>query len=239
MTLIQILSNSFKKKLQILSFVKISNYRILNINPIIFFSFIIFFSILFFSISNLINEKNKKYKDNLKLISKSNEFSNLTNFFISKINSPYEEVGYLIKNNDTVEKILKKFEIKNQDIKNISKKLKEKKLSNIYSGRKLSLIFKKQEDNSNTVISLVFPINNTSSVEIKKSKDSFVVKEHIRRLYKREVVARNLIRNNLYSAAIDAEVEPNIIIEFARIFGFEVDFQRDIRKGDWFEILYE
>ena len=144
MTLIQILSNSFKKKLQILSLVKVSNYRILNINPIIFFSFIIFFSILFFSISNLINEKNKKYKDNLKLISKSNEFSNLTNFFISKINSPYEEVGYLIKNNDTVEKILKKFEIKNQDIKNISKKLKEKKLSNIYSGRKLSLIFKKQ-----------------------------------------------------------------------------------------------
>jgi len=239
MALIQILSNSFKKKLQILSLVKVRNYRILNINPIIFFSFIIFFSILFFSISNLINEKNKKYMDNLKLISKSNEFSNLTNFFISKINSPYEEAGYLIKNNDTVEKILKKFEIKNQDIKNISKKLKEKKLSNIYSGRKLSLIFKKQEDNSNTVISLVFPINNTSSVEIKKSKDSFVVKENILRLYKREVVARNLIRNNLYSAAIDAEVEPNIIIEFARIFGFEVDFQRDIRKGDWFEILYE
>ena len=28
-------------------------------------------------------------------------------------------------------------------------------------------------------------------------------------------------------------------MEFARIFGFEVDFQRDIRKGDWFEILYE
>ena len=32
-------------------------------------------------------------------------------------------------------------------------------------------------------------------------------------------------------------MEPNIIVEFARIFAFEVDFQRDIRKGDWFEIL--
>ena len=31
------------------------------------------------------------------------------------------------------------------------------------------------------------------------------------------------------------KIEPNIIVEFARIFGFEVDFQRDIRKGDWFE----
>ena len=34
-------------------------------------------------------------------------------------------------------------------------------------------------------------------------------------------------------------MEPNIIIEFARIFGFEVDFQRDIRKGDEFVVMYE
>ena len=58
-------------------------------------------------------------------------------------------------------------------------------------------------------------------------------------LYKKEVVVKNVITNNLYSSAIESGVEPNIIVEFARIFGFEVDFQRDIRKGDWFEILYE
>ena len=34
---------------------------------------------------------------------------------------------------------------------------------------------------------------------------------------------------------MDAEV----IVEFARIFGFEVDFQRDIRKNDEFQIFYE
>ena len=56
-------------------------------------------------------------------------FQILTNFLISKINSPYEEINYIIKNNDTVEKILKKFKIKNEDIKNISIKLKEKKFS--------------------------------------------------------------------------------------------------------------
>ena len=53
------------------------------------------------------------------------------------------------------------------------------------------------------------------------------------------MVIRSKIKSNLYSAAIGASIEPNIIVEFARIFGFEVDFQRDIRKGDWFEILYE
>ena len=34
-------------------------------------------------------------------------------------------------------------------------------------------------------------------------------------------------------------MEPGIIIEFARIFGFEVDFQRDVRKGDEFQVMYE
>jgi len=52
-------------------------------------------------------------------------------------------------------------------------------------------------------------------------------------------VVKNTIKNNLYSAAVEAGIEPNIIVEFARIYGFEIDFQRDIRKGDWFEIYYE
>ena len=85
----------------------------------------------------------------------------------------------------------------------------------------------------------MFPINNTSSIEVRKSKNKFIVKENILQLYKKEVVVKSVIKNNLYSSAIQSGIEPNIIIEFARIFGFEVDFQRDIRKGDWFELLYE
>ena len=89
------------------------------------------------------------------------------------------------------------------------------------------------------MVNLVYPISNTSSIEIRKSKDIFVVKENILQLYKKEVVVKSIIKNNLYSSAVNVGIEPNIIVEFARIFGFEVDFQRDIRKGDWFEILYE
>ena len=74
---------------------------------------------------------------------------------------------------------------------------------------------------------------------IRRSQNNFIIKENILKLYKKEVVVKNKIKNNLYSSAIEVDIEPNIIVEFARIFGFEVDFQRDIRKGDWFEILYE
>ena len=239
MAIIQIINKYYKKNINFLSILKADKLKLLNYNPVIILSLIVFFFVVFFIASNLISYKNKSNKDNLEQVRNSREIYNITNYFISKINSPYGEVSYLIKNNDSIEKILKKFNIKDSDIKKISIKLKEKKLSNIYSGRKLSLIYKKLKDNSNTVVSLIYPINNTSSIEIRSIQNEFLVKENILQLYKKEVVVRNVIKNNLYKSAIDVGVEPNIIVEFARIYGFEVDFQRDIRKGDWFEILYE
>jgi murein DD-endopeptidase MepM/ murein hydrolase activator NlpD len=239
MTIVRKISNLIKKKTNFFSLSDIKALKIQGFNPLIVASSLVVFSIIFFLSLNLITSKNEQNKNNLKEITKTNEFSKLTNFLISKINSPYEEISYVIKSNDTVEKILKKYNVKDSDIRIISVKLKEKKLANIYSGRKLSLIIKKLEDNTNTVISFVYPINNTNSVEIRKSQNNFLVKENILQLYKKEVVVKNIIRNNLYKSAVESGVEPNIIIEFARIFGFEVDFQRDIRKGDWFEILYE
>ena len=78
---------------------------------------------------------------------------------------------------------------------------------------------------------VLYPINNTLSVEIRKNKkDVIEIKENILKLNKKEIVVKNTINNNLYSSATEVGIEPNIIIEFARIYGFEIDFQRDIRK---------
>ena len=239
MAIIQKINSFVRKKYNFLSYLDLKNIKIQKFNPLIIISFFVIFSSLFFITSNLINKKNMENAENFEDITESNEFNNLKNFLFSKINSPYKEINYVIKNNDTVEKILKKFKVRNQDIKDISIKLKRKKLANIYSGRKISLILKKLADGNNTVVNFIYPIDNTSSVEIRKSQSEFLVKENILQLYKKEVVVKNVIKNNLYSSAVESGVEPNIIVEFARIFGFEVDFQRDIRKGDWFEILYE
>ncbi len=232
--------SEFQKKWQNLSvFTGQNKLKISKFNLTLFFSLILLFSITFFSLSNYISRKNIENRANLGKVTNSNEFSNIAKFFISKINSPYAEVKYIIKNNDSIEKILKKYNIKQADVKDISNKLKQKKLSNIYSGRELTLIFKSLEKKGNTVVNLLFPINNTTSVEVRKVQNNFIVKERILKLYKKETVVKNTIKNNLYSSAMEVGIEPNIIIEFARIFGFEVDFQRDIRKGDWFEIYYE
>jgi len=214
-------------------------YKVLDWKYLFYlFSITLFFTI-FIIISNLINQKNKMESQNLNSMIESKEFSNLTGYFVSKINSPYKEIEYLIQNNDSIEKILKKLEINTNDIKIISNNLKEKKLTNIYAGRTLSLVLKKLEDGSNTVVNLTYPVNNTLNIEIRKTQNNFIVKKNILKLYKKEIVIKNEIKSSLYSAAIKSGIEPNIIVEFARIFGFEVDFQRDIRKGDWFEIFYE
>ena len=239
MTIIQKIRVLIRKKLNFLSLIDFKAIQIQGFNPLILVSFLIFFSALFFVASGLIQKKNNKNVINLKEITQTSEFSNFTNFLISKINSPYEEINYVIKKNDTVEKILGQYKIKNDEIRKISSQLKKKKLTNIYSGRKLSLILKKLDDESNSLVNLVYPINNVTSVEIRKSQNNFEVLENILQLYKEEVVIKNIIKNNLYSSAVNSGIEPNIIIEFARIFGFEVDFQRDIRQEDSFEILYE
>ena len=239
MTIIHYFNNILKKiKKYELSY-KFSKIKTLNLNILNLFFFVVFFSLLYFISLNLVSKKNLNNQKNLSDISKSSEFSRISNFLITKINSPYKDIKYTIKKNDSVEKILNQFSIRDEEVKEISLKLKQKKLTNIYSGRELKLIYKKLENQTNSVVRLLFPINNTSSIEVRKSKDKFIVKENILKLYKKEVVVKSVIKNNLYNSAIQSGIEPNIIIEFARIFGFEVDFQRDIRKGDWFELLYE
>ena len=107
-------------------------------------------------------------KNNFQEVIKSNEFLNLTRYLISKINSPYKKINYTIKQNDSLEKILKRFDIIQSDIGIISFKLRQKGLSNIYSGRELSLVTKKLNDDTNSLINLVFPVDNKTFIETYK-----------------------------------------------------------------------
>ena len=177
---------------------------------------------------------------NFKETGSTKELSELKKFVIEKLKSPYKEINYTIQNNDSMQKILKKHNIESTEIKTIINELKQKKLSNIYSGRQLKMVVK-QSDNTEyfRVIKLYFPLSNTSVVNIKKENGIFIAEENQINLIRKEVVLKGEINNNLYSAAINSGIEPNVIIEFARVYGFEIDFQRDIRKGDNFEIYYE
>ena len=206
-------------------------------SPYFLFFLLILITYIFFF--NQISYFNSKKKDSFDETINTNEFINFKEYVFSSLKSPYKEFNYTIKNNDTVEKILNRFDINNNEIKYIVNELKKKKLSNIYTGREVKLILKETAQEKKSIINVLYPVSNTLSIEIRKNNNVFDIKKNIIKLNKKLVVVKNTIKNNLYRSATDVGVEPNVIVEFARIYGFEVDFQRDIRKGDWFEIFYE
>ena len=205
----------------------------------LFYSFLL---LLFFTIYVLILNQIKNYaelkQNNFNTFLKSNEFNNIKNYIFKNLNSPYQEFTYTVQNNDTIDKVLRKFDVNVNDIKNITAEIANKKLSNIFINTEIRIITK-EDQGINKLVSFFYPIDEITSVEVKRNKDEFVINKNILKLEKQEVVLSNSIKNNLYSSAIEVGVEPNIIVEFANIFGFEVDFQRDIQVGDKFEIYYE
>ena len=226
---ITLYKNEKKKDLNLFHKIKIIIYP-----TILAVSFIIYITTY-----NSINNQKIKNEKNLENFLSSKDFIYLKKSFFESLKSPYTEFSYKIENNDSIGKILKKFRVTDNEIQKIIEGLKKNKLTNIYAGRDLNIILKRLDNGSNSILRVLYPINNTLSVEIRKNKDLIEIRENILKLNKKEVVIKNTINNNLYSAATDAGIEPNIIIEFARIYGFEIDFQRDIRKGDVFEIYYE
>ena len=216
---------------KITTFLKRKNY-------LLYFFILAIFFLLYSLVVNQIKLYNSSKRDNFNSLINSNEFRNIKEYIFKNLNSPYKEFNYIVQNNDTIEKILKKYNITTEDINSIASSIVKKKLSNIFAKTEVKIIIKEEYGN-NKVIKLSYPINEITTVEIKKNKDEFVVTENILKLEKQKVVLSNTIKNNLYSSAIDAGIEPNIIVEFANIFGFEVDFQRDIRSGDNFEVYYE
>ena len=198
---------------------------------------IVFFGIYSFVLNQIKSQAELK-QNNFNTFLKSEEFKNIKNYVLKNLNSPYKEHTYLVQNNDTIERVLKNYKIKNEDIKDIITEIAKQKLSNIYAKTEIKIITKEEKEDV-SIVSFTYPIDEITTVEIKKINDTINVTKNVLVLEKKEVVLSNTIENNLYSSAVEAGIEPNIIVEFANIFGFEIDFQRDIRKGDKFEILYE
>ena len=205
--------------------------------PFYFFIVGIFF-LVYAVVLNQIKAYTKLKENNFNSFLKSGEFNNIKEFVFENINSPYKEYNYTVKNNDTLEKVLKNYDINNAEVNKLIGEVVKKKLSNISAGAQIQIITKEVKD-TKQIVSLFYPIDAITSVEVKRNKDIFDISKTVLKLNKKEIVLSNTIKNNLYSSAVKAGIEPNIIVEFANIFGFEVDFQRDIRKGDTFEIYYE
>ena len=163
-------------------------------------------------------------------------------FLLTLIKSPFNNINYEIKSGDSIQKILKKFKIQNNEIQTIINQYKKYSNPNkLLAGNKIDITVEENLSGKNySIEKFAVPISKSTSIEIVKDEQGKIIsKKIITKLYKKKILSENIIKNNLYSSAIKAKINPDTIIEFARIFGFEIDFQRDIRKNDYFKIIYD
>ena len=182
----------------------------------------------------------------IEISNKNNQSSNKANFFdklnyklADLIENPYREIRHTVKNNETLEQIFKAQDLDREEVNTILSKLNKNKLDKIFPNREIKIITKKLSDNENSLVFVNIPVTDTKFIEITKKNEEFHFAEKSIKLFPESHYITGTINDSLYSAAVKAGIEPSVIVEFARIFGFEVDFQRDIRKNDTFEIYYE
>ena len=203
--------------------------------------FIITFLLLLTVVYESDNKITRKTESD-KVLYEISDLKTFKKFLLNQIKSPFTNINYEIKKGDTIQKILKKYKVQNNEIQTVIDQYKKYGNSNqLLVGNKIDIIIEKNSStDKNTILKFSVPVTKSTTIEITKdSENKIISKKIITKLYKKKILSENIISKNLYSSAIEANINPDTIIEFARIFGFEIDFQRDIRKNDYFKILYE
>lgn len=77
------------------------------------------------------------------------------------------------------------------------------------------------------------------TIERDASRQTFVAKQETAKLEASSQMGSGTIRSSLYAAADDANIPDGVTNQVAEIFGNEIDFRRELRKGDAFSVMYE
>lgn len=88
---------------------------------------------------------------------------------------------------------------------------------------------------------LVFPLNGdrANALVIQRTADGFDANIQALKLERKTALKSATIRHSLFGAADDAGIPDSIAVQLADIFGGDIDFHRDLRKGDKFSVVYE
>ena len=160
-------------------------------------------------------------------------------FTFSQQQPRYLEKRHVIKKGENLKNILLNYDVPEIEVNNIIIALSKKiKLKNLKSNQEIKFLYDRKE---NVIKEFTYPITKSKQIYLVKDKitDNFLISEVVTNLNRRLLFKEGIIKQSLYKSATNLDIKPNIIVQFANIFGFQVDFQRDIRKNDTFQILYE
>ena len=185
------------------------------------------------------NFNKQKIYNNYKNIINNVYFKKTLNHVFGNLEPKFKTITHKINEGETFDKILRNYEIKEEEILSVKKKLSKKiNLNKLNTYHKIQFTL---DQTTNQLKEFIFQISNSEKIYLTKNKDKRDFKQEIllTKLNKEIIYKENIILNSLYNSASKKKVPINTIIEFARIYGFEVDFQRDIKKRDSFQIMYE
>ena len=178
------------------------------------------------------------------LLNYKNLFHNIylkktANHIFDNLEPKFKKIEHKIQKGETFDQVLKMYFVDENEISEIKKNLsKEVNINKLNTSQKIFITI---DQSKNLVKEFIFQISTTKKIFLSKDLeiDNFRQKILVTKLSKKIIYSENTIFNSLYKSAVDKKIPVNTIIEFARIYGFQVDFQRDIRKKDSFQIMYE
>ena len=220
----------------VFSFKKVKKLAEKNLE-VLFLFLLVLFSII---ITTFYNNSKKQIDESYKDVINNIYFQKTINHIFSNLTPRYKSINHKISNGETFYKILNSYSIIDAEIIKIKKELNsDYNLNNLKTDLDIKLII--DESNNKKITSFIFPVSRTKKIQLTRNleTDLFEKKTIITNLNKKIIFKEGKILQSLYKTAVDLKVQPGIIIEFASIYGFQVDFQRDIRKNDTFQIMYE
>ena len=216
---------------------KYFKFKFQNRNEIFALSLLIIITISFTSYYNFTK---KKINNNYKEIINNIYFKKTANHFLNNLEPKFKKIRHRIVIGETFDSILNQYLVNKKQIQKIKNKLSEKiDLNKLNTNQKIYLII---DQSNNSVKEFILQISNKERVLLTRSneeKNDFSQEIILTKLDKKIVYEENVILQSLYKSATDKKIPANTIIELARIYGFQIDFQRDIKKKDRFQIMYE
>ena len=204
--------------------------------------FFILFTLIIFAISStqIYNFNKERTIRNFIILSDNIYFQKNLGHFIDNLKPKYQAIEHVVLSGESFNSILRNYNISEKEIKKINSTLLKIQNSNKLKINQV-IKFTIEQSANKKIISLIYPISKTKKIELTRNltNNNFIKREIITNLNKRIVVKEGKITHSLYKSAENLKIPINLIVEFARIYGFQVDFQRDIRKNDSFQIMYE
>ena len=153
-------------------------------------------------------------------------FKKTLNHIVNNFEPKYSNIKHKIKSGETFDKILESYSIKKDEITKIKKSLQKK--TNLNKLNTKQIIEFSLDKTNNKIKRFSFQISSTQKINLTRNVTNDLFNEEILsiKLNKKIFYKENVILESLYKAAEIENIPANIIVEFAGICSFQVDFQR-------------